>query len=390
MSSKLEIFLPPTTLPIFHDVMCTALCIAIAEVGSETIRNITYMYDVDKALGKVIIEGDIETFKKKIDELFSSRRLKPSEGISEKWIYEVSKDSVNLEMGGKRFPSPGMGIGRNVAAIIRKQCYLFAKGYQFISIREEEAGPKPMRGHLKIGIHDSIVYLVWKMIRSASRTVNIMGEQYSILLLIGEVPRTVEDALMITHKLYRIDYSDGATINLNEDITKHMLPSNTLNLMLEAPDLVYHNFSLALVKNHIQGLLDVARLPILNVYVFPGVIFNENKDVIVYFSFNRESLQNLHMVIKTTIGSEEASRIINHINRAVMHLGNIVQQTQWRRELAVIETVIPHFRMFLNNLLTGAPIMDSLYTTIRLLTGFEKVDERFRLIAEELTKIVER
>jgi len=73
-----------------------------------------------------------------------------------------------------------------------------------------------------------------------------------------------------------------------------------------------------------------------------------------------------------------------------MYLGNIVQQTQWRRELAVIETVIPHFRMFLNNLLTGAPIMDSLYTTIRLLTGFEKVDERFRLIAEELTKIVER
>jgi hypothetical protein len=94
------------------------------------------------------------------------------------------------------------------------------------------------------------------------------------------------------------------------------------------------------------------------------------------------------MVITTTFGRDTASRIIDHINRAIMHLGELMQQAQQKKELTAIETVIPHFRAFLNNLLTGAPIMDSLYTITRLLIGFERIDERFKLIAKELTEMV--
>jgi len=388
MSPKLEIFLPPPTLPIFHDAICTAICITMAEAGSEATKSITYMYDADKALGKVVIEGDIETFKKKIDEIFGSPKLKPSEHIASGWIYSASRDLVNLEIGDKRFPPPYMKIGNDVTKIIRRQCYLFAKGYKFISIREEEKGPKPVKGHLKLGIHSSMVNLIWRMVRNASRTINIMGEQYSILLLVGEIPRTVSEALMIVQKLYSISYGDGVTINLNEDFTRHLLPHGALNLVLEAPDLIYHNFSLAFVKSHIQGTLDVGKLPTVNVYVFPGGIFSESKNTLVYFSLSSEYLQNLYMVITTTFGRDTASRIIDHINKAIMHLGELMQQAQQKKELTAIETVIPHFRAFLNNLLTGAPIMDSLYTITRLLIGFERIDERFKLIAKELTEMV--
>lgn len=388
-SAKLEIPLPPETLLLFHDAMCTALCITIAEAGSGVVSNISINYDYTKALSKIIIEGDINLFNKKLDELFGAAKLKPSSYITiDNWSYFANKDILNLRMGGEKFPPPHMTIGRNIAKIIRRQCYLFAKGYKYVSIREELAGPKPSKGYLKIGLDNSIVNLLYKVLRSSSKTVNIMGTQYTITLLVSEPPNTVEKAFVVSRNFYKVNYEKGVTINLNDDMIKYILPHGSLDLLLNAPDIIYHNLTLNLVREYIQKTIDISNLPSLSIYIFSGSMFDENKNIVAYFTCDSIYLQELYSIITKIHGIDKAKYLIYHLNRAIQYLGEIVQKAHASKELTIVETLIPHIRIFMNNLISGAPYADSLYTVMRILRELERVDDKFKLMAEELSEAI--
>jgi len=390
--NKLEIPLPPKTLPLFHDAICTMLCIVVAEVGSENIHNISIEYDPNKALTKIVIEGNIDYFINKIDQLFGTDKLKPSNYIFiDKWIYKVDGNMTSLEMGGSRFPPPVMIIGRSISRIIRRQCYLFAKGYKYIYKRSEGPGPKPTQGYLKLGFDNSIVNLFYRILLSSSpapRGFDIMGRRYTLMILVSEPPKTVDEAFTIYRSFYNVRYNERISIEINQNIVRRILPDMALNLLLETPDLVYHNLTLNLVKSHIQGELEIANLPSISIYIFPEGVFDENKEVLVYLTCTGNYLRQLHSLLTRIHGIERCSYVISHIDRAIQCLGGIVRRAQNDKRLAVIEAVIPHLRAIMNNLVSGAPYIEPLYTTLRILKELERIDIEFRRLARELVALI--
>jgi len=390
--NKLEIPLPPKTLPLFHDAICTMLCIVVAEVGSENIHNISIEYDYNKALTQIVIEGNVDYFINKIDQIFGTDKLKPSNYILiDKWIYKADGNLTTLEMGGSRFPPPVMAIGRSISRIIRRQCYLFAKGYKYLSRRSERPGPKPTQGYLKLGFDNSIVNLFYRMLLSSSpapKGFDIMGERYTLMILVSEPPKTVDEAFTIYRSFYKVRYNERISIEINKDIVRRILPDMTLNLLLEAPDLVYHNLTLNLVKSHIQEGLEIAKLPSISIYIFPEGVFDENKEVLVYLTCTGNYLRQLHSLLTKVHGIERCSYVINHIDRAIQCLGGIVRRAQKDKRLTVIEAMIPHLRALMNNLVSGTPYIEPLYTTLRILKELERIDVEFRRLAEELVALI--
>lgn len=389
-TSMIEIPIPPSTLPLFHDAMCTAINIAISEAGTSVIQGISHEYDYRSALSKVVITGNIDGFKSKIDTLFGTQNLKPSDYITtSSWSYTADQGLVSLRMGGNRFPPPFMTTGKIVSHVIRRQCYLFAKGFKYIALREEGVKVAPVKGFLKLGFHNSLVYLFYKVLNSTSRVFGVLGQPYLLMLLFSEVAKTVDEAFEAVRNFYRIEYEEGR-IELNEEIFRYLVPYGAFGLVLEAPDLVYHSFTLMLVKKHLEGGLDVTKLPTVSIYVFPGGKRDESKDMLLYFNYTKDYLQGVYRTINSTYEVGEASRMIEHINRALQYLGDIVRQAQEqkRKEFTAIEAVIPHIRALLNNLLAGSPVTMELFKAVRLLKELENIDVRFKRLAYELLEAV--
>ena len=388
---RLEIPLPPETLPLFHDAICTALCITIAEAGPEIVRKISIEYDNQKALSKVVIEGNIDSFNRKFDELFGKPKVKPSAYTTiDKWLYTVSGELISFKMGGEKYPWTKKYPWTNIAKTIRRQCYLFAKGYKYISIRDEKRdskGLKPIKGYFKLGFGTPIITMLGKILRS-SQTINVMGNRYTLSLLVNMPPKTVDEALVVSKNFYKVNYGEDVTISLNEDLIKHVIPYRTLNLLLEAPDLVYHNLVLNLVREYIQGTIDVLNLPSISIYVFRGGAFDEDKIVFTYLECNNIQLQELYLMLTAARERKKALYLIDHLNRAIQYLGELTKKTEGSKEFTIVETVIPHIRTLMNNLVSGVSYTESLYTTVRILKELERVDNRFKLMAEELLEIL--
>jgi hypothetical protein len=375
------------------------LSIVIAEVGSENIHNISIEYDSNKALTKIIIEGNVDYFIKKVDQLFGTDKLKPSNYILiDKWIYKADGNIASLEMGGSRFPPPEKvwRIGGRIAKTIRRQCYFYAKGYKYISKRGEKSAkrkdeePKPIQGYLKLGFDSSIVNLLYRILLSSSpiREFDIMGRKYTLIILVSEPPKTVDEAFTICRSFYNVRYNQRISIEINQNILRRILPGMALNLLLEAPDLVYHNLTLNLVRSHIQRELEIANFPSVSIYIFPEGVFDENKEVLVYLTCTGNYLRQLHSLLTRIHGIERCSYVINHIDEAIQCLGGIVRRAQKDKKFTVIEAVIPHLRVLMNNLVSGAPYMEPLYATLRILKELERIDIEFRRLAEELIALI--
>ncbi|MCS7114490.1 MAG: hypothetical protein N0A00_03675 [Candidatus Bathyarchaeota archaeon] len=346
-------------------------------------------YDHQKGLSKVIIEGNVNVFLQKFDELFGTPKLKPSSHIAiTDWCYVAEKDSISLYMGGKKFPWSKMNIGRNIRNVIRRQCYLFGKGWKYISVRDEAAGQRPVKGHLKLGFDNSMVSLLHKVIRFSSIERTVMKERYTLMLLVGAPPRTVDDAFTVSKAFYKVDNKEKTKISLNEDVIKYIHPHEALGLLMEAPDLLYHNFILGLVKSYVQGQIDISRLPLVSIYVFAGGRFDESKSFLVHFTCSNNYLQGVYSTLRGVHGVKRTSDMINHINKAIQYLGAIVQRAQVKEELTAIEAAIPHIRAFISNLLTGTPYAESLYMAVRILKELERRDESCKFLAGELLRSV--
>lgn len=388
MSGRLEIPLPPRTLPLFHDAICTAICITIAEAGHEAVKGLRVEQDPSRALSKVIVEGDVDLFKAELDRLFGTEKLRPSSSITiNRWRYFSDVDLTALEMGDSRFPG-GLSIGKDVARLIRKQCYLFAKGFKYVASREEARGLRPKRGYFKLGIDTPLLSLIRRVMMASHETLKAMGASYTLLLLVSEPPRSVDEAIA-SRSLYRVEREGGRVrIALNNEVTRHIVPRGASNLILEAPDLIYHNLTLALVRRHIEGTLDVNKLPSINIYVYPGTVFDDSKDLVVQLTCTSSYLQGLLSTLTSIHGVDRASHLIGRVNRAVHYLGELIGEAQVREELRAISSIIPHVRSLLNNLVAGAPFTDELYMAIRLLEALRKVDERVDLLLRELTGIL--
>ena len=62
MNSSIEVPIPPTTLPLLHDAMCTIVCTILEIIGPP--KKIEITYDEVKGLGKFVeIEIEIDCSK---------------------------------------------------------------------------------------------------------------------------------------------------------------------------------------------------------------------------------------------------------------------------------------------------------------------------------------
>ncbi|PCN49929.1 hypothetical protein B6U99_07120, partial [Candidatus Geothermarchaeota archaeon ex4572_27] len=130
------------------------------------------------------------------------------------------------------------------------------------------------------------------------------------------------------------------------------------------------------------------KLPSINIYVYPGTVFDDSKDLVVQLTCTSSYLQGLLSTLTSIHGVDRASHLIGRVNRAVHYLGELIGEAQVREELRAISSIIPHVRSLLNNLVAGAPFTDELYMAIRLLEALRKVDERVDLLLRELTGIL--
>lgn len=391
MNSKIEIPIPPTTLPLLHDAMCTIICSLLETIGPP--KKIEITYDEVKGLRKIIIENNVKLMLSMLDDFFGGPKLKPSAKIGiDHWSYglDANRKLAYLHAGSNKLPRY-TGVRRMFMNIFEKQCYSYAKGQYFIPLREEGKKLKPIAGHLEIGIDGGIAVMFNRALKHFSYTLRIQRERYTAYVLLGDIPSSHSIISDIVNYLYTINY-ENKTIEVNRDnIRKVLTPYDTLNIMLEAPDLAYYNLLFKILHDYSKGTVDIVEWPPIRIYVYPGGYADVEKTVVAFFNITPHDYSSLSKALEMLRikYNLSVSKVANIVNSAISKLSNIVKASAKREEASrALETLIPSLRMFVSKLASGILDVETLYDIARKLIGFESIDRRFSDVAEILTGIL--
>lgn len=384
MSDKIEVPIPPETLPLLHDAMCTIICSVLKFTGP--MNKMEKKYDESKGLKKVIIYGNIDAFLKVLDDLFQSQKLKPSLKIGIKyWSYNFDphKRMACLYMGDSFLSKGATGVGRKfMDSIIRRQCYFSAKGQQFISIREEETKKiKPLAGYLKVGVDPGIAQMFNTALnRCFSYDLKSQKGNFRIYILLGDVP--LEQGIIEHVTSYLYSRTQGGLIEISRNIKQILTPYNIVDFLVETPDLMYYNLLFKLVHDYSTGTIDVMNWPRIRIYVYSE---DFEKAILTFFSINYHDIDNF---LKSLSPLEEVygikvSDVTLVINSIVNELCRVIRDTTKRDEvLRCVEMLMPYLRFFLNELVLGKLNVVALYEIIRKLIGFESIENEFRNVTK--------
>lgn len=390
MSNKIEIPIPPETLPLLHDAMCTINCIVLKFTGP--IGKIEKSYDEDRGLKKVTIHGNVNIFLKTLDDLFQSQKLKPSLKIEiGDWFYrfEPREGIAYLYMGDKYLSKGATGVGRNfIDTIIRRQCYLSAKGQQFISIREEEKRQaKLVSGYLKVGVASGIAQMFNTALNRcfSYRLISQKGD-FRIYILLGDIP--LEQSIIDSVVSYLYSKTEEGLIEVNANIKQKLTPYNIVDFLVETPDIMYYNLLFRLVYDYSTGTIDVTNWPPIRIYVYSEDL---EKSVLAFFSINYRDIDSLFRTLSSfkDVYGIDVSDIVVSVDSFIDELCRVVKSTPKREEvLRCIEMLIPFLRIFLNELAIGKLNTTVLYEIVRKLVGFESVESGFRDVTKKLYKLI--
>lgn len=390
MSNKIEIPIPPETLPLLHDAMCTINCIVLKFTGP--MNKIEKSYDENRGLKKVIIYGNVNAFLKVLDELFQSQKLKPSLKIEIKdWTYKFDprEGTAYLYMGDKYLSKGATGVGRTfINTIIRRQCYLSAKGQQFILMREEERGEaKLVSGHLKVGIASGIAYMFNTALnRSFSYVVKSQKGNFRIYILLSGIPS--EHSIIDSVVSYLYSKTEEGSIEINDNIKQKLTPYDIVDLLAEAPDIIYYNLLFKFVYDYSTEIIDVTNWPPIRIYVYSEDL---EKAVLAFFDINYKDIDSLFKTLSSLkdVYGVDVPDIAMSVNSFISELCRIIRSTLKREEvLRCIEILVPSLRIFLNELALGKLNITVLYEVVRKLVGFESIESEFRDATRKLHKLI--
>lgn len=383
MMSKIEIPIPPKTLPLLHDAMCTIICNTLAALPPP--KRIEVTYDDRRGLRKVVIENNIQQLLKFMDTFFGGPKLKPSGKISlNYWSYglDLNRKISYFYAGSNKLPRY-TAVRQTFMNFIRKQCYLFAKGQYFTSLRKEGKGLRPVAGYFEVGVNGGIAVMFNKALRSFSYTLAVQRERYTIYVLLGDVPLNYSIISDVVNYLYTFNKSKSE-FTISSDIREVLTPRGVANILIEAPDLMYYNLLLKIVHDYSKGSIDVTEWPPIRIYVYHG-----EKDVLVFFNityYDYDSLRKALSMLRVRYGLTIA-KIASTINSVMSKLSEIVKGPKAEEASRALETLIPLLRIFINNLISGIFDLTTLHSLIRYLIGFESIDERFGNVAKILTAL---
>jgi len=389
----LEIPIPPETFPLFHDAMCTAICMVVYAVGPDAVRGIDVVFDEKRGLEKAIIYGDAQKIKEALDALFGGPKLKPSEGLDiTTWEYGVGRTHVYLRMGRLPEGARASNVLKSFYGLVNKQYYMHAKGWRFPHLRKTNKKLKPIAGHLDVSKpHPAIAQLLNAILigrrdRQASVVGKIRGENYTLYLLLGGVPTDTETINEAVEQLYSINMSKGSYM-ISENIKSLLMPGG-LELLLKAQDVIFYNLVSGLLRHYIQGdITKIGDWPPIRIYVFKGGKKAAEKDIVAYFSLSGHDWKGLYGAVRWAGRTMNArpSDVLGLVNDIVKFLGELAAEGRRDTDIARgVDVVLPRLRLFLNDLFTGIINREACYNLVRVLEGLKQISEKFVKIANAI------